>query len=88
MNVSFGFVEIPNLYYVLGQAKEAGCGLDLETVVFFAGDDDVVPDLKTPKMVSPRRILFGFLYRNAVRASDRFTLPRERLIEIGHQVEI
>ncbi|MDR6181431.1 potassium transporter Kup [Asaia bogorensis] len=88
VNVSFGFVEIPNLYYVLGQAKEAGCGLDLETVVFFAGDDDVVPDLKTPKMVSPRRILFGFLYRNAVRASDRFTLPRERLIEIGHQVEI
>ncbi|WP_122049206.1 potassium transporter Kup [Asaia bogorensis] len=88
VNVSFGFVEIPNLYYVLGQAKEAGCGLDLDTVVFFAGDDDVVPDLKTPKMVSPRRILFGFLYRNAVRASDRFTLPRERLIEIGHQVEI
>ncbi|GBQ84986.1 potassium transporter Kup [Asaia krungthepensis] len=88
INVTFGFVEIPNLYYVLGQAQEQGCTLELDKVVFFAGDDDVVPDLKTPKMVSPRRILFGFLYRNAVRASDRFTLPRERLVEIGHQVEI
>ncbi|GBQ95674.1 K+ transporter [Asaia lannensis NBRC 102526] len=88
INVKFGFVEIPNLYYVLSQVKEAGCALDLDTVVFFAGDDDVVPDQKKPKMVAPRRILFGFLYRNAVRASDRFTLPRERLIEIGHQVGI
>ncbi|GBQ12924.1 K+ transporter [Swaminathania salitolerans LMG 21291] len=88
INVRFGFVEVPNLYYVLSEAREKGCSVDLDKVVFVSGNDDVVKDLKRPKMFGPRRILFGFLYRNAVRASDRFTLPRERLIEVGHQVEI
>jgi KUP system potassium uptake protein len=41
-----------------------------------------------PRLPVWQRILFGLMYRNAVRASDRFTLPRDRLIEIGHQVEV
>jgi KUP system potassium uptake protein len=83
----FGFVEIPNLSAVLNDARELGCHVDLDQLLFFAGDD-IVPDREAPKMVTLRRQLFALLYRNAVRAPDRFALPRERLIEIGHQIPI
>ncbi|MCQ8240039.1 potassium transporter Kup [Rhizosaccharibacter radicis] len=88
IKVCFGFVEIPNLYAVLEEAKELGCKVDLHGVIFFAGDDDVVPHPQHPQMSRPRRQIFGFLYRNAVRAPDRFALPRDRLVEIGHQITV
>jgi KUP system potassium uptake protein len=84
----FGFVEIPNLYLVMHEVKSEGCTVDLDKVLFFASDDAIVGAPKNPTMFEPRRLLFAFLYRNAVRAPDRFTLPRARLIEIGHQVEM
>ncbi|GAJ28027.1 potassium transporter Kup [Acidomonas methanolica] len=86
VRVRFGFIEIPNLFAVLGRAQMAGCEIDLDKVIFMAGDDDIVGARSRPRMAPLRRLLFAFLYRNAVRASDRFTLPRERLIEIGHNV--
>jgi len=88
IGVKFGFVEIPNLFAVLREARELGCEVDLSEVMFIAGDDDIVASPHKPRMNQFRRLLFGFLYRNAVRAPDRFTLPRARLIEIGHQVGI
>jgi KUP system potassium uptake protein len=32
--------------------------------------------------------LFAFLYRNAVKAVDRFNLPSENFVEIGRQIEV
>ena len=60
----------------------------MDHVVFLAARDDVVRSPDAPKLAAWRRMLFGFLYRNAVRASDRFTLPRGRLVEIKRQVEL
>ena len=88
VTVSFGFVEVPNLSQALANAKELGCDIDLDQVLFLAGKDDIVPHEKRPNMPLWQRVLFGLMYRNAVRASDRFALPRNRLIEIGHQVEV
>ncbi len=84
----FGFVEIPNLFAALQAAKRLGCDIDLDEVLFLAGKDEIIADPKRSKMRPMRRLLFGFLYRNAVRASDRFALPRDRFIEIGHQVGV
>ena len=84
----FGFVEMPNLFAALRAAKRLGCDIDLDEVLFLAGKDEIVADPDAPKMLPARRLLFGFLYRNAVRASDRFDLPRDRFIEIGHQVGV
>jgi KUP system potassium uptake protein len=35
-----------------------------------------------------RLALFAFLYRNAVKAVDRFNLPSENVVEIGRQIEV
>ena len=88
VKVRFGFVEIPNLSLALSAAKLEGCQIDLDEVIYLAGKDDIVRNETRPRLPVWQRILFGLMYRNAVRASDRFTLPRDRLIEIGHQVEV
>ena len=33
-----------------------------------------------------QRMLFGFMFRNAVRAPDRFDLPTDKFLEVGRQV--
>ena len=88
VTVRFGFVEVPNLSVALQAAKLEGCDIDLDEVVYLAGKDEIVPNENRPRMPVWQRIMFGVMYRNAVRASDRFTLPRDRLVEIGHQVEV
>jgi KUP system potassium uptake protein len=35
-----------------------------------------------------RRPIFAFLYRNAVKVVDRFSLPAGRVLEIARQIEI
>ena len=87
VRVRFGFVEIPNLSAALLDAENQGCGIELDRIFYMVGRDEVVPG-KESKMLAWRRVLFSFMYRNAVRASDRFDLPHDRLIEIGRQVEI
>ena len=32
--------------------------------------------------------VFAFLYRNAVKVVDRFSLPPDRVVEIARQIEI
>ena len=88
MEVRFGFFEVPNLVTALEDARKRGCSVDLDRVLFFAANDDVVASADNRRLASWRRMVFGFLYRNAVRGPDRFALPRSRFIEIGRQVEL
>ena len=88
VTVRFGFVEIPNLMAALQNAHGRGVDVDLDAVTFFVAHDEVAKSHGRSGMTKFRRLLFGFLYRNAVRAADRFALPRDRLVEVGHQVEV
>ncbi len=86
--VRFGFVEIPNLAEALACAKDQGCPLNLEDAVYFAARDEVVRSETHPRLPAWRRSLFGFMYRNAIRAPDRFDLPADKFLEIGRQVRL
>jgi KUP system potassium uptake protein len=86
--VRFGFVEVPNLVTALRRAKELGCPVHLDDAVYFAARDDVVRGQNHSRLWPWQRMLFAFMYRNAVRASDRFDLPAERYLEIGRQVRL
>lgn len=86
--VHFGYVEVPNLLAPLACAKDRGCDIDLDDAVWFGARDEVVRS-RAGRLLAPwRRRLFGFLYRNAVRAVDRFDLPPDQFVEIGRQVEL
>ncbi len=88
ITVRFGFVEIPNLPLVLAEAKQQGCPIDLQQALYFGARDDVVPAKPPRRLMTWRRMLFGFMYRNAVHTVDRFSLPPAQFVEIGRQVEV
>jgi KUP system potassium uptake protein len=88
VTVRFGFIEVPNVMVAMASAKAEGCPLNLDEAVFFASRDEVVRGKTHRRLPGWRRMLFGFMYRNAVRSSDRFDLPPDRFLEIGRQVEL
>jgi KUP system potassium uptake protein len=88
VTVRFGFIEIPNVNVALSSARDQGCPVRLDDAVFFGAHDSVVPSKGRPRLPAWRRMLFAFMYRNAVRAPDRFDLPADRFLEVGRQVEL
>jgi KUP system potassium uptake protein len=86
VSVRFGFLEVPSLPAALHSARQAGCPLDLNDAVYFVARDDVVPDPHHKRMPTWRRMMFSFMYRNAVHAADRFYLPANSLMEVGRQI--
>jgi len=86
VTVRFGFIEVPSLVDALALAKDHGCPLNLDDAVCFAARDEVVRSKTHPLLPGWRRMLFGWMYRNAVRTPDRFDLQPDRFLEIGRQV--
>ena len=84
----FGFVEIPDLCAALHDVPDLDPSIDLENAVYFGARDQVVNRSAMSLMPSWRVPLFAFLYRNAVKAVDRFNLPSQRVVEIGRQIEV
>ena len=84
----FGFIQVPDLYAALRQARENGCVVDLKHAFFFNASDAVVARRSRNILSRARVMLFAFMLRNSVRAVDLFLIPTERFIEIRRQVEI
>ena len=68
--------------------KGLDAAIDLNHAVFLASRDLVVHKPGSKVLRRWRLWLFAFLYRNAVKAVDRFNLPPKNVVEIARQVEI
>jgi len=88
VSAHFGFMEIPTLQRALQQAKGLDPSIDLDKAVFVATRDLVVHRPGSKVLRQGRLGLFAFLYRNAVKATDRFSLPAHSVLEIARQIEI
>jgi KUP system potassium uptake protein len=88
ITVRFGFIERPNVAAALAAAQEKGCTLDLDDAVYFASHDEVVRSANPPRLPAWQRMLFAVMYRNAVRAPDRFALPPDKFLEVGRQIAL
>ncbi|MEA2788394.1 MAG: system potassium uptake protein, partial [Acetobacteraceae bacterium] len=86
--IRFGFIEVPNVAAALACAREKGCPLNLDDAVYFSAHDDVVRSASRPRLAGWRRMLFAAMYRNAVRSSDRFDLPADKILEVGRQIAL
>jgi KUP system potassium uptake protein len=84
----FGFVEIPDLRRALREAQGLDASIDLDNAIFVASRDLVVHKSGSKVLRRGRLGLFAFLYRNAVKAVDRFNLPANNVVEIARQIEI
>jgi KUP system potassium uptake protein len=88
VSAHFGFIEIPHLQQALQCVMGLDRSIDLSKAVFVATRDLIVHRPGSRVLRLGRLGLFAFLYRNAVKATDRFSLPPHSVLEIARQIEI
>lgn len=88
VTIRFGFVEKPDLTAALKNIKGLDSLIDLDQATYFAARDLVVPKPGSSAFTRWRLPIFAFLYRNAAKIIDRFSLPPERVLEIARQIEV
>ena len=84
----YGFMERPDVPYLLQRAKELGFPCDPSDVVYYVRHDTIVAggDHKAlPRIVEA---IFAFMYRNAAPISEYFHMPRTKVVEIGGEFPI
>jgi KUP system potassium uptake protein len=82
-----GFMDQPEVPKLLREAERRGLDFRTQDATYFMSGDDIV--IGSPRgMATWRKYLFLFLARNSLFAGAHFGIPRERIIELGGQVEI
>jgi len=84
----FGFMEIPDLRRALANLRHLDPAIDTDNGVYFAARDLIVRKPGHAALSHLRLPLFAFLYRNAVKAVDRFNLPPRNVVEIARKIEV
>jgi KUP system potassium uptake protein len=87
VTLRYGFVEIPDLPNALAEVKNLDCQADLEHAVYF-GARDLVAAKRGGRLRGVRLVVFTWLFRNSVKAVDRFRLPPQNVIEVARQIEV
>ncbi len=87
VGLNFGFMEDPNVNNALGTIKHFGLDFTPEDVTYFLGHESIIAG-KVPGMNPLQEHLFVWLNRGADSASRFFSLPIDRVIEVGTRVEI
>jgi KUP system potassium uptake protein len=83
----FGFAEDPNVPMALHQHTKRVLDIKMMDTTFFLSHKTIVAT-DHPGMALWRDKLFAFLAHNALPATAFFSIPGNRLIELGTQVEI
>jgi len=86
--VDFGFMEEPNVPEALQLMSRAGLQVDPRAVTYFLGRETLIASKKVPGMALWREKLFVTMSRNAMNATNYFSLPPDRVVELGTQLEI
>ena len=87
VTLRYGFVEAPDVSATLRELKGLPDPVDPEKTVFFGVRDIVYPG-RHSALSKWRLGIFAYLYRNAVRLSDRLNLPPGRFVEVARKLRI
>ncbi|WP_428488477.1 potassium transporter Kup [Rhodopila sp.] len=82
----YGFMESPNIPRELEEQTEK-LGVRVSQASYFLGREVLVPGM-APKLPWWRRVLFLFMARNAVPATEFFRIPSDRVVELGVRITI
>ncbi|MBV8683558.1 MAG: KUP/HAK/KT family potassium transporter [Caulobacteraceae bacterium] len=88
VTIRFGFVEVPNVQQTLNRIKDFSPGVDIDNAFFFGTRDMVKRRPQDSRLPAWQLPIFAFLFRNAVKTFDRFSLPATNVIEISREVEV
>jgi len=82
-----GFKDDPDIPALLDEAGRRGFLFDMMETSFFVSRETLIPT-KGTGMALWRERLFASMSKNAVKASDFFHVPTNRVVELGTQLEI
>jgi KUP system potassium uptake protein len=83
----YGFMQTPDILQVLRACASHGLYLNEAETSFYLGRETLLTG-KGKGMARWRKHLFRFLSRNARSATDFFSIPPNRVVEIGTQIEL
>lgn len=86
--IYFGFMEKPDVPSIFPLLAERGLKLDMLKTSFFVGRETLIPSagkVGLPKWQEP---IFIALSKTASSATEYFSIPCNRVVELGTQVEI
>jgi KUP system potassium uptake protein len=87
LTAHYGFMEDASVPHILGAAKAKGLDLSMAETSFFLGREALFARSKAG-LAAWRIAVFRFMSRNALGATTFFHIPRNRVIEIGAQIEL
>jgi KUP system potassium uptake protein len=87
LTARYGFMQTPNVIDVLRAAEKLGLHTRAKDTSFYVGREKLVIT-RNPGLAFLRKLLFAFLSRNARSATDFFSIPPERVVEMGMQIEL
>jgi KUP system potassium uptake protein len=85
VKVFYGFMDDPDLPETLDWCAEQGLRLDMMDTSFFLGRETLIPEVG-PDMALWREKLFVAMYRNGGSVASYFSLPPNRVVELGSQI--
>jgi KUP system potassium uptake protein len=83
----YGFKEDPDVPHLLEESGRRGFAFDMMETSFFVSRETLIPTV-SPGMAMWRERLFASMSKNAVKASEFFQIPTNRVVELGTQVEL
>jgi KUP system potassium uptake protein len=87
VTLHFGFMESPRVPAALATMRKAGLKFDIMTTSFFLGRRSLKESPNSGMPVWQDR-LFIMLSRQAANATDFFSIPSDRVVELGAQVTV
>jgi KUP system potassium uptake protein len=83
----YGFMELPDVQAVVARCCGDAIRGRPEDVSYYVGRPQIVPTGRAP-MAAWRKLLFAFVARNARSVTQFFGIPRDRVVELGMQLEL
>ncbi len=88
IRMSFGFSEIPDVPRQLRNVNIPGFAIDEMDTTWFVGHEYIVFSRKSGKMSWVRKKIFRYMFDHALNATDFFSLPTNRIVELGAKTEL
>ena len=88
VEVSYGFMDEPNILRALAQCRVQNFRFNLLETSFIIGREKLVPTRRSPLLSRWRKRLFILMTNMALDATEFFRIPPNRVVELGGQIEI
>jgi KUP system potassium uptake protein len=83
----YGFMEQPNIPHVLDSCAAQQLSFKLTATSFFVGRFTIVPESRS-RWSRIKVKVFALMHRNALAATEFVSIPPNRVIELGGQIEM